>query len=86
MHNAVITRDTQTATASQALPYEAGFELTSANSRNVAVDAYRGLVMLLMMAEVLQLARVAQAYPGNRSHDGRSSVASCGGCIDDRYS
>jgi predicted acyltransferase len=34
-------------------------------TRNVAVDAYRGLVMVLMMAEVLQLARVAQAYPNN---------------------
>jgi heparan-alpha-glucosaminide N-acetyltransferase len=33
--------------------------------RNVAVDAYRGLVMLLMMAEVLRFARVAQAFPGN---------------------
>jgi predicted acyltransferase len=33
--------------------------------RNVAVDAYRGLVMVLMMAEVLQLARVARAFPGN---------------------
>ena len=34
-------------------------------SRNVAIDAYRGFVMLLMMAEVLQLARVAGAFPGN---------------------
>jgi heparan-alpha-glucosaminide N-acetyltransferase len=34
-------------------------------ARNVAVDAYRGFVMFLMMAEVLQLARVAAAYPGN---------------------
>src|SRR5437867_3647796 len=33
--------------------------------RNVAVDAYRGLVMLLMMAEVLQLARVSAAFPGS---------------------
>src|SRR3984885_11077609 len=33
--------------------------------RNYAVDAYRGLVMLLMMAEVLQLSRVARAFPGN---------------------
>ena len=33
--------------------------------RNIAVDAYRGWVMLLMMAEVLELARVAHAYPGN---------------------
>jgi predicted acyltransferase len=29
------------------------------------VDAYRGWVMLLMMAEVLELARVAHAFPGN---------------------
>ncbi len=34
-------------------------------ARNVAVDAYRGLVMLLMMAEVLQFSRIAQAFPGN---------------------
>jgi predicted acyltransferase len=34
-------------------------------ARNVAVDAYRGLVMILMMAEVLEFARVARAYPGN---------------------
>jgi heparan-alpha-glucosaminide N-acetyltransferase len=33
--------------------------------RNIAVDAYRGLVMVLMMAEVLHLAEVAKAYPGN---------------------
>jgi heparan-alpha-glucosaminide N-acetyltransferase len=33
--------------------------------RNVALDAYRGLVMLLMMAEVLQLARVSAGFPGN---------------------
>ena len=31
--------------------------------RNVAVDVYRGFVMFLMMAEVLQLARVAADYP-----------------------
>ena len=34
-------------------------------TRNVAIDAYRGFVMLLMMAEVLQLARVSRAFPGN---------------------
>src|SRR5262245_16073446 len=33
--------------------------------RNVAMDAYRGLVMLLMMAEVLQLSNVASSFPGN---------------------
>ena len=31
--------------------------------RNVAVDAYRGLVMLLMMGEVMRFAAVAHAYP-----------------------
>jgi heparan-alpha-glucosaminide N-acetyltransferase len=31
--------------------------------RNVAVDAYRGLVMLLMMGEVMQWAAVSHAYP-----------------------
>src|SRR5216683_5558964 len=31
--------------------------------RNVSIDVYRGFVMLLMMAEVLQFSRVAQAYP-----------------------
>lgn len=33
--------------------------------RNTALDAYRGFVMLLMMAEVLQLSRVARNFPGN---------------------
>lgn len=37
----------------------------AAPPRNTAVDASRGFVMLLMMGEVLQLAKVAQAYPGN---------------------
>lgn len=31
----------------------------------MALDAFRGFVMLLMMAEVLRLAKVAQAFPGN---------------------
>ena len=31
--------------------------------RNLAVDAYRGFVMFLMMAEVLQLSRVARSFP-----------------------
>lgn len=33
--------------------------------RNMAVDAYRGLVMLLMMGEVLEFSRVARSFPGN---------------------
>ena len=44
--------------APQAIP-------AKAVTRNIAVDAYRGFVMLLMMAEVLELARVSAAYPGN---------------------
>ena len=34
-----------------------------APKRNIAVDAYRGLVMLLMMGEVMQWAAVSHAYP-----------------------
>ncbi|HEV2493289.1 MAG TPA: DUF5009 domain-containing protein [Terriglobia bacterium] len=33
--------------------------------RNLAVDVYRGLVMLLMMAEVLEFARVSEAFPAS---------------------
>jgi heparan-alpha-glucosaminide N-acetyltransferase len=33
--------------------------------RNVAVDAYRGFVMLLMMAEVLQFSRISEAFPAS---------------------
>ncbi|GGG76375.1 acyltransferase family protein [Edaphobacter dinghuensis] len=36
---------------------------TATPPRNVAVDAYRGLVMLLMMGEVLSFAAVARAFP-----------------------
>src|SRR5208337_5149632 len=39
--------------------------LPGAPARNVAIDAYRGLVMLLMMAEVLRFSQVAQSFPGN---------------------
>jgi heparan-alpha-glucosaminide N-acetyltransferase len=44
---------------------EAAGGVTQPVARNVAVDAYRGLVMLLMMGEVLQFAHVAQSFPGN---------------------
>jgi heparan-alpha-glucosaminide N-acetyltransferase len=39
--------------------------IPQAATRNIAVDAYRGFVMFLMMAEVLRLAKVAANYPGN---------------------
>lgn len=35
--------------------------------RLVSIDAYRGLVMLLMMAEVLHLSRIANAFPDNEA-------------------
>lgn len=41
----------------------AGKAAGAAPQRNVAVDAYRGLVMLLMMGEVLRFARVALSFP-----------------------
>ncbi len=34
-------------------------------ARNIAVDVYRGFVMLLMMAEVLEFSLVSKAFPGN---------------------
>lgn len=37
----------------------------AAPARNLAMDAYRGFVMFLMMAEVIHLSRVAAAFPGN---------------------
>jgi predicted acyltransferase len=40
-------------------------ELPRKEPRNIAVDAYRGFVMVLMMAEVLQFAYVARSFPGN---------------------
>src|SRR5258708_38342563 len=40
-----------------------GVATVVAPKRNVAVDAYRGLVMLLMMGEVMQWAAVSHAYP-----------------------
>jgi heparan-alpha-glucosaminide N-acetyltransferase len=46
-----------TLTVQETVPVE------SVTARNVSMDAYRGFVMLLMMAEVLQLSRVAAAYP-----------------------
>jgi heparan-alpha-glucosaminide N-acetyltransferase len=52
---------TEPCTSTQARPVAA-----NPVPRNVAVDVYRGFVMLLMMAEVLELAHVAQAFPGNR--------------------
>src|SRR5271165_5252400 len=42
-----------------------GCSCVDKSNRNLAIDAYRGFVMLLMMAEVLELSRVSKALPGN---------------------
>jgi heparan-alpha-glucosaminide N-acetyltransferase len=46
-------------------PVAESVRVSPPSRRNVALDAYRGLVMLLMMAEVLQLSRVSQAFPAS---------------------
>src|SRR5215831_14376902 len=51
--------------AKSAIPTSAGTAPEPETGRNLALDAYRGFVMLLMMAEVLQLSRVAAAYPSS---------------------
>src|SRR3954468_24049086 len=38
---------------------------TTAPGRLTSIDAYRGFVMFLMMAEVLELCAVARAHPGS---------------------
>src|SRR5713101_674517 len=53
------------AVAQAPVPIEESLPRVHPMPRNVAIDAYRGFVMLLMMAEVLQLAKVAGAFPGN---------------------
>jgi predicted acyltransferase len=42
-----------------------GNTVRALGNRVASVDAYRGFVMLLMMAEVLRLGRVSRALPGN---------------------
>lgn len=56
---------TNTVAASATLSRDASAPVVPA-VRNVAVDAFRGFVMLLMMAEVLRLSEVAGAFPDSR--------------------
>jgi heparan-alpha-glucosaminide N-acetyltransferase len=44
---------------------ESGTAVSGPQQRNVAVDAYRGFVMLLMMAEVLRFSEVARSFPNS---------------------
>ena len=46
-------------------PQTAPAPLSAPVPRNLAVDTYRGLVMLLMAAEVLRFAPIARAFPTN---------------------
>src|SRR6202047_4657409 len=54
----------QAALKTTALPQPAR-TIPQPTTRNIAIDTYRGFVMFLMMAEVLQLSRVSHAFPGN---------------------
>ncbi|MFO0914022.1 MAG: hypothetical protein U0795_13775 [Pirellulales bacterium] len=47
-------------------PSDVGASGDPASQRLVSIDAYRGLVMFLMVAEVLHLGDLAEAHPGNR--------------------
>src|SRR6202171_1500619 len=53
------------AVAEARIPAGESIESVRPAPRNAAMDAYRGFVMWLMMAEVLHLAKVARAFPGN---------------------
>lgn len=44
---------------------EQNASVSTSQQRNVAVDAYRGFVMLLMMGEVLRFADVRQSFPNS---------------------
>ena len=51
-------------------------------SRVTAIDAYRGLVMFLMMAEVLRLPRIARRFPDSpdapeRAAQTRATLTTC---------
>src|SRR5579872_2776671 len=54
-----------TAPTTEPVSAQPSARVPQAATRNIAVDAYRGFVMFLMMAEVLRLSRVAAGYPGN---------------------
>jgi heparan-alpha-glucosaminide N-acetyltransferase len=58
-----VSQTTLVTETTRTVPVAARAEPTAA--RNLSVDAYRGLVMVLMMAEVLQLSRVSAAYPNS---------------------
>src|SRR5215470_15057602 len=52
-------------TLESAKPAETTVRPISAPTRLGSIDAYRGLVMFLMMAEVLSLGQIAQARPAS---------------------
>lgn len=60
MHSTVLTQPSTVKPAQSALPTG-----VAVPPRNIAVDAYRGLVMLLMMGEIMQFTKVARAFPSS---------------------
>ena len=63
----------------QSITLQTPVPVVKAPSRNIAIDAYRGFVMLLMMGEVLQFERVWPCLSGQQ-HSGRFCLQSnaCG--------
>ena len=58
-----MTEDSQTRGLSYGTPMSTTTPQPAAPARLASIDAYRGFVMFLMMAEVLHLARMAKAFP-----------------------
>jgi len=66
MHDVLQAEETTAAAGVETVPVTiARPSKDSSTPRNVAVDAYRGLVMLLMMGEVLRFARVSENFPNS---------------------
>jgi len=66
MHDVLQAEETTAAAGVETVPVTIARPSKDASTpRNVAVDAYRGLVMLLMMGEVLRFARVSENFPNS---------------------
>jgi heparan-alpha-glucosaminide N-acetyltransferase len=56
---------TQTPSTRGSTMNESGTAVSVPQKRNIAVDAYRGFVMLLMMGEVLRFTEIARSFPNS---------------------
>ena len=59
-------RATPASTAPDAAPPPHPFAAAGIKTRLLSIDAFRGFVMFLMLAEAMHLMNVRRAYPGNR--------------------